>query len=87
MNSVFRIAGWVVFAAGVGLILLGKVNDDFALTKWGALTGCGGMIMTYASNLVRQARRARRLPGSMRRSDDPATGEQEPPGDAPPGAP
>jgi uncharacterized membrane protein YiaA len=88
MTTVLRIGGWVVFASGVVVILVGQSNGDITLSKWGAIIGCGGMITTYVANLLRQARRARCLPCAMRRSDGPPPeGTTSPPGTPPSSTP
>gem|GEM_PF-6420072 len=86
--TVLRAAGWIVFAAGVVLIVLGRSQGEIAYTKWGAVVGCAGMILTYGANLVRLQRRARTLPPSMRRSPGAADapGPDGGVGDVPPGA-
>ncbi len=84
MLTGLRVAGWTVFILGVVLIAISRSGSDFASFKWGALIACAGMILTYGSRLLHQARRSRTLPASMRRVRDASCAGED--GPNPPGA-
>jgi hypothetical protein len=75
--TALRIVGWIIFAVGIVLLGLGKSNGETGYLMWGAVVGCVGMILTYTANLVRQHRRARALPPSMRWSREPAGDDRD----------
>lgn len=74
-----RVAGWSVFGVGAALLLAGQAESDFQLFKWGAVTGCIGMLLTYGANMIRSYRAARTTGRRMRKGAD-ANGADEKPG-------
>ena len=77
MLTGLRVAGWLLFILGMVLVAISRSGSDFVSFKWGALIACAGMILTYGSRLLHQARRSRTLPVSMRRTRDVSGAEED----------